>query len=248
MAVVEGGLAQQRLGDAAPEHIGEFDQFLLRTDRTGTDQHRDFRTRVEHIGGQPQMSVVGHGAHRDVAHARLRESMLVRRHRHRVHELHVVRHNDACDRAFGGGDADRAIDDVRGLRGRHDRLRVGRHVLEKRVQIHFLQIIAAERGGRLLSNQRNNRHVIEFRVIKTRQQMNRTGARGCDAHADFTRELRMRAGHEGRHFLVAHAYVVERILRAVDGAHQSVDAIARIAEQAADVPLPEPLDDEIADG
>jgi hypothetical protein len=59
--------------------------------------------------------------------------------------LQVVRDDDAGDGALGEGDADRAIDQVPHLRGRHGREAVLRgHVLEERLQIDFLLVRAAD--------------------------------------------------------------------------------------------------------
>ena len=156
--------------------------------------------------------------------------MFVRRHGHRVHKLHVVRHDDACDGAFGRRDADGAIDHVRRLSGCRNRLCIRRDILKQRVQIHFLQIIAADRRRRLLSDQRDDGNVIELRVVESCQQMNRTRT-GCgNARTNLAGELRMRAGHERGHFFMPDADVIERFARAIDGAHESIDAVAGIPE------------------
>jgi hypothetical protein len=45
--------------------------------------------------------------------------------------------------------------------------------------------------------------VIHLRVVEAVEQVDRAGTRRRQADADLAGELRVRAGHEGRHLLVA---------------------------------------------
>jgi hypothetical protein len=56
------------------------------------------------------------------------------------------------------------------------------------------------------------------------------------------------AGHEGGQLLVAHLHEVDVGGAAAEGAHEAVDAVARVAEDAAHAPLRQALEHEIADG
>jgi hypothetical protein len=75
--------------------------------------------------------------------------------------------------------------------------------------------------------------------------MDRPGPRGSETHADLAGEFGMGASHEGGHFFMPDANVVEAIRRAPHGAHQPVNAIARITKDAFDAPVGESLKNEI---
>ncbi len=73
----------------------------------------------------------------------------------RIRLLHVVGKDQACDGALGPGDADRAVHNHRKLRRRHYRMDVlVRHILEQRLEIHLLLLTPAQRGARLLPDDR----------------------------------------------------------------------------------------------
>ena len=40
-------------------------------------------------------------------------------------------------------------------------------ILEQGLQVHFLLIVRADRGARLLTNDGDDRHMIHLRVVKT---------------------------------------------------------------------------------
>ena len=54
--VGQRGLAEQRLGGAGSEPIGDGDDFVGRVQRAGADQYRDFLAGVEHVGGAAQVA------------------------------------------------------------------------------------------------------------------------------------------------------------------------------------------------
>ncbi len=105
---------------------------------------------------------------------------------YRIQFLHVIRQDDAGDCPFHARDAYRAIDGVSHL------LRCRRHVhifvpdvFEQADQIDFLLVMSAERRAGLLSNDCDDRLVIELRVVQTVQQVDRSRTRRGD-----TRPLR----------------------------------------------------------
>ena len=51
------GPAVQRLGHPGAEQLGDLDDLALGADRALADEHRDLLTRVEHVGGAPQIRV-----------------------------------------------------------------------------------------------------------------------------------------------------------------------------------------------
>jgi hypothetical protein len=108
--------------------------------------------------------------------------------------------------------------------------------------------VAAERGAVLLADDRDHRLVIEQRVVEAVQQVDRARPRRREADADLAGELRVRRRHERRHLLVADLHELRAVLRAPKRAHDSVDAIARVSEDAAHAPCAQTLDQEVADG
>ena len=127
--------------------------------------------------------------------------------------LQVVGHDDAGDGSARGGDANGAIDQMPHLAGHAGhRDEVRRDVLEQRLQIHFLLIMRADRGARLLADDGDDRHVVHLRVVEPVQQMDRARTGGRVAEPDLAGELGMRRGHERRHFLMPNLDVLEFVL------------------------------------
>jgi hypothetical protein len=90
--------------------------------------------------------------------------------------------------------------------------------------------------------------MIELRVIKSIEQMNRARTGSGEAHADFAGKFRVATRHERGHFFVARLDKFNFMIgffRAFERAHNSVDAIAGIAEDAPDAPLMKSLDQKI---
>ena len=76
--------------------------------------------------------------------------------------------------------------------------------------------------------------------------MDCAGTGSGKADADFSGEFCVRRCHEGGHFLVAHLDEFGIVLRPVQGADETVDAISGVAEYAVHTPLAETLPQEIA--
>src|SRR5262245_25350893 len=90
--------------------------------------------------------------------------------------------------------------------------------------------------------------MVHFRVVKAVEQMDRARSRRGDANADLPRELRVRAGHEGRHLFVPRLDELHAILRAIERAENAVDAITGISVQAPDPPVRESFEKKIRNG
>ena len=118
--------------------------------------------------------------------------------------LQIVGQDHAGDRPLVVGDAYRAVDQMPNLFGnaRHADI-LARDILKKALQINFLLIAGAERGPRLLADQRDDRYVIHLGIVEPVQEMDRARSGRGVAQTDLTGEFRMRRGHEGRHLLVA---------------------------------------------
>src|SRR3569832_2424883 len=108
--------------------------------------------------------------------------------------------------------------------------------------------MAAERRQLLLADDGHHRLMVELRVVETVQQMDRTRSRGGEAHADLAGKLRVRAGHERGHFLMACLHEGKLALDTLESAQETEEADAEKTEKTRDAPLLEPLQHEICGG
>ena len=246
-AVGQHALAQKRLGDARLQALGHRHDFRGGVGGAGADQHRHPLAAVQDIGGAVEVVLAGNDPGPAHAHAGVDRAVGVPR-LDRLGLLHVVGKDHHGHAALGLGDAHRPVDQMPRLLGRRADLDELRDVLHQRGEVDFLLVMAAQRGARLLAHDRHHRLAVELGVVQSVQQMDGARPGGRQAHADLAGEAGVAAGHEGCFLLVADLHEVERILHAAQRRQQAVDAIARIAEQAAHAPLAEPLEDEIADG
>ena len=122
-----------------------------------------------------------------------------------------------------------------------------RNVLEERRQVDLLLIVAAERGHRLLADDRDYGLVVELGVVQAVEQVDRARARGGDANPDLAGELRVTAGHERRHLLVADLDELRIAAGTVEGAEEGVDPVAGVAVDPVDAPIGQPLEDVVSD-
>jgi hypothetical protein len=100
----------------------------------------------------------------------------------------------------------------------------------------------------LLSNNRDDRLMVESRIIETIQKMYGAWAGSCQANTDLTGEFGMRARHERGHLLVPHLDEVELVAGAVERRYDSSNAVARKSENSTDTPFRKAFEEEIADG
>jgi hypothetical protein len=68
--------------------------------------------------------------------------------------------------------------------------------------------------------------MIHLGVVEAVEQVDGAGTGRRQADADLAGELGVRAGHQGRHFLVAHLDEAQAIGRALQGAEDAVDPVA----------------------
>ena len=163
--------------------------------------------------------------------------MLAGRFRH-VLFLQIVGKYERGDAVVALGDPHCAVHQMAHLRRDHGIAgECSRHVLEHRGHVEFLLVMRAHGGARLLADDGQHRHVVHPRIVEPGQQMRGAGARGRQAHAQLAGELRMRRGHEGGHFLVAHLNEFEFVLHLVEGADKTIDAVSGIAEDPAHAPF-----------
>ena len=202
---------------------------------------------IEDLRRRDEIGLVGQRRPGGGADTGVDGAVLVRRALHRFELLHVVRDDDAGYRALVDGDAHRPVHHMADLCRDGDRLDVlGGHVLEQAVQVHLLLVIAAERRARLLADDGHHRLMVRFGVVEAVQQVDRTGSRGGHAHAEVAGELGVAAGHERGEFFMACLDELHLVAGPVECAHQAVDAVSRIAEDAPHPPLPQSLEQVIA--
>ena len=89
-------------------------------------------------------------------------------------------------------------------------------VLEQDRQVDLLLVVAAERGARLLADDRDHRLVVELGVVEAVEEVDRAGPGGRHADADLAGELGVGAGHERGHLLVARLDEVDPVLGAIE--------------------------------
>ena len=162
--------------------------------------------------------------------------------------LKIIGDDDAGDGSPGGGDAHGPVDQMAQLTwhaGGCDEIRGD--VLEQRLQIHFLLIMSADGGARLLTYNGDDGHVIHLRVVQAGQQVDRTRPGSGVAESDLAGELGVGRGHKGRHLLVANLDVLEAVLDLLQRHVETTDAIAGVAVDALDSPLLQAMPHEVAD-
>ena len=96
----------------------------------------------------------------------------------------------------------------------------------------------AERFG--LADDRDDRDVVELRVVEPVEQVHRPGPARRGADPDVAGELRVADGLECRHLLMPRLDELRLVLGPPPGGEQPVDAVARVAEHLLDVPFTKP--------
>lgn len=163
--------------------------------------------------------------------------------------LHVRREDDAGRRASGHGCADRRVQQAGQLLGhRHHVHVVVRDILEQRDQVDLLLVVAAHRAAGRLTDDRHHGHVVELGVVQPVAQVDGARAGRRRAHPDAAGELRVAHRLERRHLLVPGLREAGLVVRAAERRNDSVDAVARIAEDALDPPLHEADEQLVGDG
>ena len=209
-------------------------------ERALADEHGHLLARVQNLGRAVEIGIARQDARRLVARARVHGAVGVWRLRDRRRLLDVVGDDDRGDGPFRKRDSARPIDEVADLRGLHGHLHeLVRDVLEQRLQVDLLLIVAAEAGARLLADDRDDRRVVELRVVEPVEKVDGAGAGRRHAHADLPGDLRVRARDEFRPLAVA---------RALECAHDAIDAVARVAVHALDAPCCEAIEQVVANG
>jgi hypothetical protein len=142
-----------------------------------------------------------------------------------------------------------AVDEMRGLGRVHAGVDELGDIAQQGLQVDLLEPFRAERDALLLTHQGDNRLVVELRVVEPVEELDGTGARGGDADARLAGELGVRACRVSRDHLVADLDELGLPAELAKRAHESRDAVARVAVDALGAPLPvQPGEHELGDG
>ena len=244
--VRDGRLPQEGLGHARPQALGDGDHLVRRAQRPGPHQHGHLAPGVEHLRRPAQIVLPGHHQGPGVAHPGVLRPVLVRRLLHRRLLLHVVGQDDAGHGALGQGDAERPVDDVLDLLRADHLLHVGpRHVLEQHPQVDLLLRPPAEQLPGLLPDDGHHRLMVERRVVEAVQGVDRPRPLRRQADAGLAGELGVGAGHQRGQLLVHRLDQLRPVPRPVEGAHDGVDPVPGVAEDALHAPRAQALHQEI---
>jgi hypothetical protein len=85
--------------------------------------------------------------------------------------------------------------------------------------------MAAQRAARLLTHDREHRHVIEPSVVKPSDQMRSAWTLGGDTYTKLAREFCIGARHKRRHFFVSCLNERDLVGRSIERAEHAVDSI-----------------------
>ena len=92
-------------------------------------------------------------------------------------------------------------------------------IFEQRDQVDLLLIVAAHGSPCLLTHNSQHGLKVLFCIIEPIEQVDGARIRGGHTNAHFTAELGVRAGHEGRDFLVRRLDKANLVTCPVQGAH-----------------------------
>ena len=146
-------------------------------------------------------------------------------------------------------DADGAIDQMRELlRHRRNMDVFVRDVLEERMKIDLLLVVTADSGAGGLPDDRDNRLMVQLRVVEAIEQMNRARAGRGQTDTDLASELRVCARHECGHFFVARLDESNAVAGPIERTEDPVDAIPGIPIDARDTPLGQARNNKITNG
>ena len=183
--VGQHGLAEQRLGTARRQPVGDGDHLVGGTKRAGADEHRNLLAGIEHLRGAIEIGLARRDAGCAVADAGMQRAVGVGRAFVRF-LLQVVGQDDHGRGPPRQRDPDRAVDQVPHLGRRgclHD---IGaRDVLEHREKVELLLVVPAEGIAGLLAHDRQHRLVIEQRIVEPGDKVRGTGSGRRDADPEL---------------------------------------------------------------
>ena len=234
--VAHDRFAEQRLGDAGTEPLGDRDDLVASGARSLTDEDRDPVTGVEHRGGGGECGIARQHTWRHPSDRARHDPVLLGALLGHVQALDIVRDDDARGRSLCLGGAHRPVHhELHLLRCRDRRDIRAARVGEQRAGIDLLLVPAAEHRLQLLRHDRHHRTLVQLRVVQAVEQMNRTRPVGSETAADGVGPLAVGGGHERRRLLVPSSDERRRT-GSVEGSQDWIDPIAREPEDAVDAP------------
>ncbi len=252
-AAVRGGLvpprlAEQARGDAGPQPVDDGPHLRGRVLRALADQQRDPLAGVEHLRGGGQVRLERQHPRHPPLRGRDHHPVGVRRLLGRRGDLHVVGQHDHARGAGGQRRAEGPVDHQGGLLGGQHHLQELRgDVLEQAGEVDLLLVLRTQGGRRLLADDRHDGLVVELGVVQAVEHVHGARALGGDDDPDAAGVLRVTDGHEGGVLLVARLHERRVAVGPAQRAHEAVDAVAGVAEDAGDAPGTQPLDDQVCD-
>jgi hypothetical protein len=114
-------------------------------------------------------------------------------------------------------------------------------------EIELLLVLAAQCVSGLLANDGEYGLVVHQSVIEARDQMRRAGAGRRNTDTKTSGEFGIGGCHESRHFFMARLNEFDPVMRPVERAEDTVDAVTRVSEDVANIPLLQALNEEVAD-
>ena len=151
--------------------------------------------------------------------------------------LNIGRDGDVCDAPIGESSPACQVDSVRHMSRAHDPVVVHANVDEQLVEFHILlgvridQIVISE------ASNGQDRLSIQLRIIEAVQQVDTSGTRGREAHAQSPGKFRITACHECRRFLMSNLNETNALLTLPQGFHNAVNAITGKSENRIHTPF-----------
>ena len=187
------GPAEQRLRDAGAEPVARpRAPRRPRRARPGPTRIATFSPALRIVGRAAEVDVVGNDARRRVADARVDGAVRARRlarPRSAARSFGTIRHVTVrCESAIRIARSIRC----RSCSGTVAIWTYSRATsLNSVTQVDLLLVVAADRGARLLADDRDDRLLVELRVVEAVQEVDRARAGGREADADLAGELRV---------------------------------------------------------
>lgn len=145
------------------------------------------------------------------------------------------------DGALAQRNAAGEIDHVVDVRRAHNPLVERGDVLIQVVLIHVLQIMGADQAVVGHAGDGEYRRLVDFGVVEPVQQVDRARGGGGEADPEPSSELGKSAGGHGGRFLMTHVDIADLVAMRAERLHEAVNAIAGQAEDGADAPIEQAL-------
>ena len=200
IVVLDIFLAAQRMDDRRLDRLGQLENLIARTRAAGAAQQRDAAGAVE----QPREPI-------DLARRRQHGRRQDRRPPGGLPALglaqpDVAGQHDDRDAALVDGGAHGDVEHARHLRRLRDQLAEMAAFPEQDFRMGLLEVAAADLGTGDLGGDREHRHPVAMAIEQAVDEMQVAGPAAAGADGERPGHLRLGAGGEARHLLVAHMH------------------------------------------